>query len=436
MHTFEFDVSSLEVDLFIQASKDFSKIHTDPHYAKLNGYADRVVHGAYFLLSALFRNPELLGERFTARADFFYPIVVNQKYVASYYAQEGPRIIFEVSKNEIVHLRITIEARQAIVNFPQNIEFDFESLLKKNLSKVSSSGHNQLIQAVFEMSRHVGTIKPGNNAILRRIEIVKGRESKLGKLVSTSESFKNQIHLREINYENGFIKSYSLARDFETIDAKNKWISFIAPQMTRKNEFAVVTGALGKLGLTSAILLSNLGFSVIGIIRSHDSISEAVISELATLDLRVKFQKLDEFIEDLSSIPNNKIKILVHCGSPKIKPNYEAFDHRYYLELRKVFTDQMEQLLTKLNSISHLVVPSTSYLDIESIPGYLEYVKAKESQEACAETFKEERQGLSLYMPRLAPFRSRHSQLTSANDDSVVQSFALGLSEFVGNVEL
>ena len=434
MLTEEIEISGLEVDLFIEASKDSSKIHADSHYAKLNGYSDRVVHGTYFLVNILFRIPQLLDKRFTVKADFFYPIIVNERYIASYYGEEGSRVTFEVTKNEIAYLRITIEIGQAIDNFPQTIELSFRSLLEKRLTEVLNTEQNQMMEVLYEMSRYVGTIKPGNNAILRRVEIIKDKESEIGGLVSITESFENQIYRREICHENGSIKSYSLARDFETIDVKNKWIRPIASQMTMKDEYAVVTGALGKLGLTAAMLLSNLGFSVIGIIREHNSTSDAVISDLATLEFRIKFQTQDEFIEDLSYIQNSKIKILVHCASPKIKANFEVFNGEYYLELRKVFTEQMENLLSELVFVSHLAVPSTAYLEVESTPGYLEYKEAKKSQEACAETFKREMQNLSLYMPRLASFKSRHSQLTSMNDDSEVLSFAFGLSEFVGDL--
>ena len=431
MQSKEFEISDLEVDLFVGFSRDSSKIHANSHFAQLNGYSDRVVHGAYFLVSLLLWIPELLTHRFTARADFFYPIIVNQKYVASLSAKEAGRITFEVSKSDVVFLRISIETTLKFTDFPQSIVFDMKCLLNNSLSVVSKSLQDEVLEAIFEMSRYVGMTKPGNNAILRRVEMVKDAGSEIGQAVSSSESFENQIYLREVQHENGNLKSYALARDFETIDSKKEWINSLAPQVTRETEFAVVTGALGKLGLTSAIMLSHLGFSVIGIIRSHDSTSNAVSSELAALNLGIEFQELDEFIGNLSSFPKDKITVFVHCSSPRITANFEMFDRAYYLELNKVFSDQMEELLLKLVYINHLVVPSTTYLNSESIPGYLEYIAAKKMQEVTAETFRRKRRGVALYMPRLAPFKSRHSQLTAGNDDSAVREFAYGLSKFV-----
>lgn len=434
MQTVEFEISDLEVDLFISISKDSSNIHSNSHFARLNGYPDRVVHGAYFLVSLLLQMPELLDHRFTARADFFYPIIVNQKYVASLSAKDAHRFTFEVSKVDVVFLRISIETTHKVIDFPQNIYFDMKPLLKNSLSNVSKSLRDEVLEAIFEMSRYVGMTKPGNDAILRRVEMVKDTASEIGKAISCSESFVNGIYLREVKLKNGILKSYSLARDFETFDSKKEWIGSLAPQVTRKTEFAVVTGAMGKLGLTAAIVLSNLGFSVIGIIRSHDSTSNAVSSELAALDLRIEFQDFDEFIGNLKYFPKDKIKILVHCSSPKISANFNTFDCAYYLELKKVFSDQMEELFLELVYVNHLVVPSTTYLNSESIPGYHEYIEAKRLQEVTAETFRRKRPGLSLYMPRLAPFKSRHSQLTSGSDDSEVRNFAYDLSKFAGEI--
>jgi hypothetical protein len=430
-----FKVTNLELDQFIKVSKDTSEIHANSHYAHLNGYSDRVVHGAFFIASLLSRFPEITNQQFTAKADFFHPVIVDQMYFARLITKESPGLVFEVSKNEIVHLRITIEVTEAATNIGQSKYLEFKTLLDNGLSEVSDFVQNDVLQAIFEMSRYVGTIKPGSNAILRRVEIFKERRGKIGGPVTSSESNRNQIYRRERKFENGTVTSFSLARDFETVDSKKSWISSLVPQSTKNGEFAVVTGALGKLGFTSALLLSNLGYFVIGIIRKHDSTSNALSIDLASQDASIKFQDFDEFKSNLAMIPSDKIKIVVHCSSPKIRANFEMFDLNYFMDLNKLFSEQMEDLLSMLHKVNHLVVPSTAYLDLESVPGYFEYIEAKKLQEATAQNLKSRNQGLSLYMPRLASFKSRHSQLTAGHSDSEVRGFVLGLSEFLSNVQ-
>jgi len=430
-----FKVTNLELDQFIKVSEDTSEIHANSHYAHLNGYSDRVVHGAFFISSLLSKFPEITNQQFTAKADFFHPVIVDRIYFASLMTKGSRGLVFEVSKNEIVHLRISIETTAAATNIDQSKNFEFKTLLDNDLSKVSDFVQDDVLQAIFEMSRYVGTIKPGSNAILRRVEILKERRGKIGSPVTSSESYKNQIYGRERKFVNGIVKSFSLARDFETVDSKKLWISSLVPQRTKNGEFAVVTGALGKLGFTSAVVLSNLGYSVIGIIRKHDSTSNALSIDLASQGLSIKFQDFDEFISNLSVIPSDKVKIIVHCSSPKIRSNFEMFDLNYLIDLNKLFSEQMEDLLSVLHKVNHLVVPSTAYLDSESVPGYFEYVEAKRLQEVTAQNLKSRNQGLSLYMPRLASFKSRHSQLTAGDNDSEVRGFLLGLSEFLSNVQ-
>jgi hypothetical protein len=149
-----FKITNSDGKNFAKKSGDFNKIHLDELTGYNSIYGDRICHGCLVFLKTLKLN--FFKKRILNRKKFEISITFNRYFLYNKKIYLNTNKFFSLKQDNI-----------------NCAEIHFKDFAKNNNQLINQSTNSlkTLERILFNISRHVGMINPGQNSILNKIEI-------------------------------------------------------------------------------------------------------------------------------------------------------------------------------------------------------------------------------------------------------------------------
>ena len=357
-------ISEKEGLKYSKESGDINKIHLEKITGYNSIYGKKICHGTLVFLKYLdftnkFKKISKLSE---------YSLKINYlkafKYNETIYISKNCSKIFQKNDGE------------AYVEFYRQNKIDFEgkklNLIKKfnfkNLQKIKNSNYYLLRFILNNLSKYVGTIFPGKNAIINSINInysINFNFQNTFKIYSKQESRKIPIIYNKILFKN-FIVEFTTFKRPELFVKKTNVLKLVRKQIIKTSIPILIIGAG-----------NGIGNEVLNIFRYNKRTPIIATYNLNKISIKQKnikiFQlNLEKNINKLNKyLTNFKHLRIYYFASPKItitknnKYNIKKFSDFYINYPRKII-----EMTLKNNNYLEFFYPSTIFINNQIISDY------------------------------------------------------------------
>ncbi len=342
---------------FSNLSRDKNKIHLNKSFAKNYFFKKPVVHGAHLALIGitkyLNKNTNLLIKKIDVRFKNF--CLVNEKFKINI-------------KKKNINISGFFEPKVQIFILEQ------DNILKKNVIKknykyffnLKNNNNNDFYQHLLYVSFFIGTVKPGNGALIHSIKTKKDNSIRKQKMTLIKKVLKNVFSVT-IFYK-GFLSEISCSKSQPLLTYGKKLK--LSRNTIRKiqNKKILIIGSSSEIG----DYLSNF------FIKKNIKIIKYNFKIIHKKDLKKEEKKIK------TKIIYNKPDYVFYLSSPKIIHDYvfkRQLFNRYDLVYCTFFKNVLD-ILRKSNLNTKVFFPSTIALNKSENKNYLKsYTKAKKKAE-------------------------------------------------------
>lgn len=418
-------------DWFIGYSNDNNRIHVGNHELGVQR-RKQIVHGCHIILVLLAEVglEEIMGIK-SIHAKFFSPVYVDDKInidiniIEESITFSGKTIygsVFEINFKFFVQSDITIGSKLHNMDIKPVAEFFQEQVLRCIQNNVNLIYKNHILTKVptricvffSSLSAYVGTITPGNGAIIGDIIVNFYKDSKYldltkintARYVSFGDNF--SVSLRS----DSFLVRTTGRNTFEKklINYK-KLSSLVTEDFHEISDVCLVIGAFGQIGSFFVAELLKHGCNVVGTTAKIDKVGLYEVTGAG--NFTVRHAQTDEFILDLMEKISKKanIKAILFCNSPVINATFSEDDLSPVDEFLRVYVQEVFKLISycRYLSVSKIVIPGSIY-ELEAPVGFSSYAMIKKMSSYLIQKVQEIQDDVLIFNPKLPPINELTSE--------------------------
>ncbi len=403
---------------FSKLSKDFNKIHINKQYGYNSIFGDNIVHGVFAIIS--FFNtikPYQKAEYFDLKVNFLYPIFYNKGIFLKKKKHNSNEIQYSLVQNKKETVDIVLKNIHKLNN------------LKKNNIKFLNK---DLVKILYKISHYAGMVYPGENSLIRNINISKSKDIfKSGKSMKIKSKLLDR-RLPIIN-NNFHFKNYII--NFQTIKRPHVNLT-----RTKLNNYAVKRIKNLKNNVLIVGASQGIGRDFLEILKKNRKIKKIATynrNKIKNLRKDVIVRKID-LLNDKGKVDLNKIiskyepiKIF-YFSTPKILFDKKV-DSKKEKEFKNFYINMPLMILNKnKNKNISFFYPSTKYIEFEKNSSYskIKYLGEKKIKDFC---YKNE---ISLSIHRFPAINSRQSISISNPNNPNLNEYLNGNKKYINKILL
>ncbi len=466
--SYEFLVTSAEVDLFADISGDYNPIHVDSEYSRRTIYGQRIVHGVLSALKAL--NQLSLLEAYEVKSlkivfnqpvyiDVLYELFIEETVIDAriHLKKDGDLYIscfLEYSEGNYSYVEYKVVNSLERVPIVQKIEsLDFIEHTEKLVLGIGLSSNFfykglglkfgcQFLSLLLVSSRLIGMVVPGKNSLFTGIRVVGASNSlrpdeycySVDKMVLPGRPI--QVNLSHGCFSaklNSFFRPEaisSLSNNAILVNSKLREVL--------ENETVWIFGGSKGLGEVATRFYCLHGARVFMTYYRGEAEANRILNDLISFGYSsLSIFQVDVLSDDslnffMSSVPLPSR--ILFFSSPVIKKSakgYFNFDlYQLYLDYYAMSFYKIIKSVEKANVDCSVFYPSTVFLTRE-LGTHMEYCEAKRIGERIGELHNSGGSKLKVVNYRLEPFMTdQNNSILAGEDIQNLADFAVILNKF------
>lgn len=348
---------------FAKLSRDFNKIHIDKNYGYNSLFGENIIHGmlAVIIFLKKIKTREII-KSFSLNLNFISPLFYNKNIILKKQIHNHNEIKYSLIQNGKVSIRIILKNKYKLKN------------LKKNSLKFLDK---DLIKILYKISWYTGMVYPGENSLIRNINI-----DKYENLESNGEiNIKSKLLDKRLPIINNTLTFKSYKVNFETIKRpvvkrkKIKLVKSLIEKIKKLRKNVLIIGASQGIGQDLFDILK-INKKIIKIVTYNRNFIKSNKKDIIVK--KVNILANTTFIDKI--ISRYHPMIIFYFPTPKIlfdkkiEPGKEKEFKKFYVTVPLMILRK-----NKKKNISFFY-PSTKYIDVEKNSKYSKIKKIAEKK--------------------------------------------------------